>query len=91
MDKHDTSLKIARAEIITTWPGLLSVDLTAKFLSIGKTLLHQLDVSGRIPQAIHLHGRKLWRRCELERWIAHGCPSRECWEYEGIQGKKDER
>lgn len=74
--------KTDKSDGINLMPGLLSVDLAAQYLSIGKTLLRQLDISGQIPQAIHLHGRKLWRRCELEKWIEQGCPPRDRWQSE---------
>ena len=80
--QHLGDAKTSKNEAVSLSPGLLSADLTAKYLSIGKTLLHQLDLAGQIPQAIHLRGRKLWRRCELEAWIACGCPSRDRWQYE---------
>lgn len=61
-------------------PMLLDAKAAAQFLGIGKTLFYRLSSTGELgPQAVHLGRRSLWRRHELEEWIAAGCPRREVW------------
>lgn len=36
--------------------------------------------AGRVPRPVKLGGRTLWRRAELEAWVAAGCPPRKEWE-----------
>src|SRR5262245_35799282 len=36
--------------------------------------------AGRIPAAVKLGGRTLWRVEELRRWVEAGCPPRKTWE-----------
>jgi len=63
-------------------PLLLSDTQAARVLGIGRTLFLQLDSSGRIPQAVRLGKRKLWRTRELESWVDMGMPNRDQWRYE---------
>ena len=36
----------------------------------------RLTAAGKTPKPIRLGGRVVWRRSDLESWIAHGCPDR---------------
>lgn len=62
-------------------PSLLcSAEEVAAMLGIGRTLFYGLISSGKIgPVPIKLGTRVLWRRTELEEWVAAGCPTRERW------------
>jgi hypothetical protein len=45
------------------WPRLMSVELAARYLSIGTTMLRE-----RGPQPKHLGARVLYDRQDLDRW-----------------------
>jgi len=61
-------------------PLLLGADDAAALLGIGRTLFYSLHSSGKLgPQPLSLGRRTLWRRRELEDWVAAGCPIRERW------------
>lgn len=59
---------------------LLGREQLAEALSISTATLDRLDAAGKLPKAVPLcRGRKLWRRTEVDSWLAAGCPSREVW------------
>lgn len=48
-----------------------------EILGIGRSLWRTLLSAGQTPEPIRLGRRVLWRRTDIEAWIAAGCPSRE--------------
>jgi len=59
---------------------LLSTERVAALLSISRSNFYGLLSSGRIgPEPIYLGRRVLWKRVELESWIAADCPPRHQW------------
>jgi len=61
-------------------PGLLSVKQTCEYLSISRPTLYKLSASGKLgPLPISLCRKVLYRRAELDEWIAAGCPPRRAW------------
>ncbi len=61
-------------------PELLSLDQVAALLGVGPTLIKSMHADGRLgPQPVRLGRRRLWRRRELEAWIASGLPPRVKW------------
>jgi predicted DNA-binding transcriptional regulator AlpA len=38
------------------------------------------DAAGRLPRAVRIGRRKLWRRAEIDAWLLAGCPPRSEWE-----------
>jgi predicted DNA-binding transcriptional regulator AlpA len=61
-------------------PANRSKGSRARLLSIVPSTLWSWHSAGKLPAPIRLGGRTLWRRAELEAWVAAGCPSRERWE-----------
>ena len=59
---------------------LIGAKEVARLLSIVPSTLWSWHSAGKLPAPIRLGGRTLWRRAELEAWVAAGCPSRERWE-----------
>lgn len=54
---------------------------TAKLLGISRAQLWKLHAAGKVPLPVRLGSRApRWRRDELERWLAAGCPTREVWQ-----------
>jgi hypothetical protein len=61
-------------------PLLLNGKAVAAALSIGLSLLYQMDRSGQLgPMGLRLGRRRLWRLEELRAWVQAGCPRRELW------------
>ena len=48
----------------------------ADLLSIGLTLLDTMDAAGKLPAAVRIGTRKLWRTDDLVNWVRLGCPNR---------------
>jgi len=64
----------------TLAPLLLDADQAALLLNIGRSLFYSMHASGKLgPLPIRLGRRTLWRREELKRWVAAGCPPRGQW------------
>jgi len=60
----------------------LLVDVTeaAEMLGIGRTLLYEMLVDGRLgPKPVTFGKRKLFRVAELRAWVSADCPAREKW------------
>ncbi|OHB77246.1 MAG: hypothetical protein A2Z25_12030 [Planctomycetes bacterium RBG_16_55_9] len=61
-------------------PALLSILQTCEYLSISRPTLYKLAASGKLgPKPISLCRKVLYRRVELDQWIAAGCPHRRAW------------
>ena len=59
---------------------LLSADKAARLLGIGRSQFYLLNSNGGLgPLPVRLGRRNLWRRLELQAWVAKGCPAREQW------------
>ena len=48
-----------------------------RLCGVGRSTWLALRSQGRVPPAVHLGRRTLWRRADLERWVAAGCPAGE--------------
>lgn len=61
---------------------LLAVDSrgVAELLGISASMVRKLDASGRLPSALRLGRRKLWRVSEIRSWLERGAPTRDAWE-----------
>ena len=61
-------------------PLLLDADQAALLLNIGRSLFYSMHSAGTLgPLPVRLGRRTLWRREELKRWVAAGCPTRDQW------------
>jgi excisionase family DNA binding protein len=70
-------------------PLLLSVEEAARKLGLKRSHFYALHSSGRLgPLPIKLGKRSLWRRDELEDWVAHDCPVRQVWQARKESGRK---
>ena len=62
-------------------PLLLDGAEAAAMIGVSRSHLYALHSSGRLgPLPVRLGKRTLWRRDELERWVADACPSRQQWQ-----------
>jgi excisionase family DNA binding protein len=70
-------------------PLLMSAKEAAKKLGVGRSHFYALHSSGRLgPLPIRLGKRSLWRRDELEAWVANDCPVRQVWQARKESGRK---
>jgi predicted DNA-binding transcriptional regulator AlpA len=58
---------------------LLSAVEVAGLLGIGKTSIYALLSAGKIPRPIKLNSRSLWKKNEIESWVACSCPPLDSW------------
>jgi excisionase family DNA binding protein len=64
----------------TTEKLLVDVTEAARMLGIGRTLLYEMLVDGRLgPIPITFGRKKLWRTEELRHWVEAACPPRKQW------------
>jgi predicted DNA-binding transcriptional regulator AlpA len=62
-------------------PLLLDAAAAAKMIGVSRAHLYGLHSSRRLgPMPVRLGKRTLWRRDELETWVARDCPSRQQWQ-----------
>lgn len=61
-------------------PLLVGAVTGAVITGVSQSLFWKLHASGRLLRPVRLGRRTLWRRRELEEWIAAGCPPRDRWE-----------
>lgn len=55
-------------------PLLINVKQVGKILGVSVRSVWRLLSEGKIVPPVRLNGAVRWRRGELERWIAEGCP-----------------
>jgi len=61
-------------------PLLLTAPQAAALCSTSLRTWRTWDAAGKIPMAIRIGGKVLWRSEELRAWVEAGCPDRETWE-----------
>jgi excisionase family DNA binding protein len=58
-------------------PLLLSIAEVAIMTGISKRNILRMEKTGHIPSSIRVgRGSKRWRKSDIEKWIADGCPCR---------------
>jgi excisionase family DNA binding protein len=55
-------------------PLLLDVGDVARLLSCSERHVYRLSRSMRMPEPVRLGALIRWRRADLEKWLAAGCP-----------------
>lgn len=64
---------------------LFSAKEAAAFIGISRSLFYELNAEAKIPAAIRLGKRVLWRKEEMKEWICAGCPNRVEWEQSSMR------
>lgn len=59
----------------TADPVLLNVDDVAALLSVSPRTVRRMADNGAMPRSLRLGSLIRWRRSDVDRWIADGCPS----------------
>jgi len=59
----------------TPAPALVSVRDLAHLLNCSQRSVYRLADSGRMPRPVKLGALVRWRRAEIDKWIADGCPA----------------
>ena len=57
-------------------PLLVDAKTAATLCGCSVSFWWQQDSAGRIPSPVRLSHKTMWRRADLDRWVALGCPSR---------------
>lgn len=58
-------------------PAFSDVRAMAQFLTCSERHVYRLADAGRIPRPVKLGALVRWRRVEIEKWLADGCPTSE--------------
>ena len=59
--------------------ALITASELAATLHVGRSTVHELGRSGRLPPGISLGRCRRWRRQEILDWIERGCPPANRW------------
>ena len=65
---------------VTDGPLLVGRDDLSTLLGISTATLDRLDAGGKLPRALKLGGRKLWRMADASRFVELGLPDRATFE-----------
>lgn len=60
---------------------LLSSKELAEFLGVAESTIQRHHVSGKLPPAVKLGHRRMWRAAEIRDWIRAGCPPGNRWKW----------
>jgi excisionase family DNA binding protein len=64
----------------STETPLLIPDIdAARLAGVSRATWHRLRAAGKLPPAVKLGRKVLWRRAEIEEWIRSGCPDAATW------------
>jgi excisionase family DNA binding protein len=55
-------------------PALIDVRVVAELLNCSERHVCRLADAGRIPRPVKLGALVRWNRCQVEKWLAEGCP-----------------
>lgn len=58
-------------------PALMGRRQSAAYCSVSVPSWDRLSAGNKTPAPVRLGGRVMWRRADLDSWIAAGCPPRE--------------
>jgi excisionase family DNA binding protein len=75
-------------DTMTAEPLLIPDTVAARLTGVSRATWHRLRAAGKIPAAVHLGRKVLWRRAEIESWIAAGCPDADTWNAMQAQGRR---
>lgn len=67
---------------------LLKDHRVAAELGVSRRKVWAMHSAGQMPAPVRMGRSVRWRACDIERWVALGCPSRE--EFEANGGGRDE-
>ncbi len=60
-------------------PLLIPDTAAATLAGVSRAHWHRLRAAGKLPPSVRLGRKVLWRRFEIEAWIAAGCPDSRTW------------
>ena len=63
----------------TPAPLLIPDRAAAALAGVSRAHWHRLRVAGKLPPAVRLGRKVLWRRAEVVAWIESGCPDSRTW------------
>jgi excisionase family DNA binding protein len=60
-------------------PLLIPDTIAAAMAGISRAHWHRLRAAGKLPPAVRLGRKVLWRRADVTAWIEAGCPDARTW------------
>jgi excisionase family DNA binding protein len=63
----------------STEPHLIPDFEAATLAGVSRATWHRLRAAGKVPPAVRLGRKVLWRRAEIVAWIEAGCPDARTW------------
>jgi predicted DNA-binding transcriptional regulator AlpA len=62
--------------------------MAAALAGVSRAHWQRLRAAGKLPPSVRLGRKVLWRRLEIEEWIAAGCPDGRTWEAMTAAGRR---
>jgi predicted DNA-binding transcriptional regulator AlpA len=69
-------------------PLLIPDAVAAALAGVSRAHWHRLRAAGKLPPPVRLGRRVLWRRLEIEAWIAASCPDSRTWAAMSIASRR---
>jgi predicted DNA-binding transcriptional regulator AlpA len=70
-------------------PLLVPAPEAARLCGVSAATWYRLKSAGKVPAAVTISSRVLWRVEELRRWCAAGCPDLRTWQaMENVSGRR---
>ncbi len=69
-------------------PLLVSDVAAAALCGCSRSHWHALAAAGKIPSSVKLGRKRLWRREEIQEWVAVGCPDSATWRAMQAAGRR---
>jgi predicted DNA-binding transcriptional regulator AlpA len=65
---------------LSTLPLLIPDTAAAALCGVSRASWHRWRAAGKIPPAVRLGRKLLWRRAEIIAWVDAGCPDARTWQ-----------
>jgi predicted DNA-binding transcriptional regulator AlpA len=66
--------QVATASPAEDEPFLLKLDQVSRLVAISTRQIQRLMCLGQFPEEVRIGGSVRWRRCDIQQWVADGCP-----------------
>ena len=53
---------------------LVDMHTLCEMLGVSKRTVWRMQSAGELPKPVRLRGAVRWQRCQIEQWVADGCP-----------------
>ena len=73
-DENEAPAEDVAAVVSSGLSLLLTIEEVSQVTSLSVRQIHRLKSMGVFPKEIRIGGSDRWRRCDIQQWVADGCP-----------------